>query len=703
MHERRRAVLAAVALTTALPALAAAQVPAGGEFQVNTYTTGGQLAPSASMDGAGDMVMAWSSERGGPGLFGISGQRFDAAGVRQGSELLFTGTAPTLGGAKVAMAAKGSFVVAWDSLFNDSIQSIAARRFSAAGVPIGQEFWSTSFRSARPSVVSDPDGKFVLAWQERSQYSRREIHAQRFDALANRLGTEFHVNTYTTSEQRGPALARDGQGNFVVVWRSNSQDGSGYGIFGQRFDAAAAALGAEFRVSSHTAADQIFPSVASSVGGRFVVAWGSDGQDGSGYGVFAQRFDALGVALGAEFRVNGYTTSDQAFPSVAADAAGNFVIAWTSYGQDGGADGVFARRFLASGAARGAEFRVNTYTAGDQFVGSAASDAQGNFVVTWTSAGQDGSGYGVFARRFGGLQPVALAVDTGANGVFEPGEVVDVVPSWRNVNGAAQTIGGTAVSFSGPQPAVYQVNTPFANYATIPDGATRPCLDCYRVTVPTTTRPVLHWDAVFDERLTPDAQGQEKLWRLHLGASFTDVPVASPFYRFVEMLLHNGITGGCGAGTYCPGSSSSREQMAVFVLVAKEGEGYRPPPCGTPMFDDVPPGSPFCPFIEELARRGVVSGCGGGSYCPAAAVAREQMPVFVLRTLDPALDPPACTTPIFGDVPASSPFCRWIEELARRGVVSGCGGGNYCPADPVTREQMAVFIAGAFGLTLYGP
>jgi hypothetical protein len=54
-------------------------------------------------------------------------------------------------------------------------------------------------------------------------------------------------------------------------------------------------------------------------------------------------------------------------------------------------------------------------------------------------------------------------------------------------------------------------------------------------------------------------------------------------------------------------------------------------------------------------------------------------------------------------VPASSPFCKWIEELARRGVVTGCGGGNYCPTNPVTREQMGVFISVTFGLNLYGP
>jgi predicted TIM-barrel enzyme len=136
--------------------------------------------------------------------------------------------------------------------------------------------------------------------------------------------------------------------------------------------------------------------------------------------------------------------------------------------------------------------------------------------------------------------------------------------------------------------------------------------------------------------------------------------------------------------------------------VSKEGTAFVPPPCGTPVFADVPASSPFCRWIEELARRGVVSGCGGGNYCPTAPATREQMAVFVLRTLDPALNPPACGTPVFADVPASSPFCRWIEELARRGVVAGCGGGNYCPTAAVTREQMSVFLAVTFGLVLYG-
>ena len=128
--------------------------------------------------------------------------------------------------------------------------------------------------------------------------------------------------------------------------------------------------------------------------------------------------------------------------------------------------------------------------------------------------------------------------------------------------------------------------------------------------------------------------------------------------------------------------------MSIFALLAKEGSSYSPPACGaTPMFADVPVTSPYCKWVEELARRGVVGGCGGGNFCPTAAVTRGQMPIFVLKTLDPTLDPPACTTPMFADVPASSPYCKWIEELVRRGVVSGCGGGNYCPSDPSTARR----------------
>jgi hypothetical protein len=116
-------------------------------------------------------------------------------------------------------------------------------------------------------------------------------------------------------------------------------------------------------------------------------------------------------------------------------------------------------------------------------------------------------------------------------------------------------------------------------------------------------------------------------------------------------------------------------------------------------FLDVPGGHPNHRFVEALVRRHVTGGCGAGNYCPDAPVTREQMAVFLLTAKEPpGYVPPPCTTPVFGDVPCSSPFARWVNELVTRGITGGCGGGNYCPLAPVTRGQMSVFLVVTFGL-----
>jgi hypothetical protein len=385
-------------------------------------------------------------------------------------------------------------------------------------------------------------------------------------------------------------------------------------------------------------------------------------------------------------------------------------VAWGSHPQDGSLFGTFARRYDASGQPRSGEFQVNSHTTNGQYDPAIASDPSGNFVVAWHSIAQDGSGPGVFAQRFGGMLPAALAVDptagaaTNGNGVLEPNELdVEVRPSWRNVNGALQGIAGVLSGIVGPAGGTHVITDSAAGYGGIPNDTTAPCTDCYRVSVTTPARPTLHWDAFAAETIVPDVHGQTKSWTLHVGESFTDVPRSNPFYRFVETLLHHGVTGGCGGTTYCPVSSTTRGEMAVFVLVGKEGAGFAPPACTAAPFPDVPVSGGFCPWIAEVARRGVVAGCGGGNYCPTGAVARQEMAVFALATLDPTFTPPPCTVPPFPDVAVGSPFCPHIAELQRRGVVGGCGGGNYCPASPVTRQEMAVFIGATFGLTLYGP
>ncbi|HYH44158.1 MAG TPA: S-layer homology domain-containing protein [Thermoanaerobaculia bacterium] len=181
--------------------------------------------------------------------------------------------------------------------------------------------------------------------------------------------------------------------------------------------------------------------------------------------------------------------------------------------------------------------------------------------------------------------------------------------------------------------------------------------------------------------------------------TFKDVPFDHFAWRFVEAIENASVTGGCGNGNFCPTGKVTRESMAVFLLVAMEGAGYTPPACTTPVFNDVPCSSPFAPWINELNRREVVFGCGNGNYCPTGKVTREQMAVFLLATFEgPGYDPPACTTPDFSDVPCSSSFAPWISELVDRGITAGCGSGNYCPATQITRDQMAVFLTVTFGL-----
>ena len=216
-----------------------------------------------------------------------------------------------------------------------------------------------------------------------------------------RVGAEFEVNTYTPMYQSLPSVSADNAGAFVVVWESSEdEDGDSSGIFAQRFSAAGARVGLEFRVNSYTPGSQTRAAVASDADGDFVIAWQSLGQDGDSLGVFARRFGSAGAPLAIELQVSSYTTNAQNFPDVALDADGDFMIVWTSFGQDGDAYGIFARRFNSSGSPLAAEFKVNTVNAGSQTYPSVAASSSNGFVVVWQSSGEDGGGNGIFARRF---------------------------------------------------------------------------------------------------------------------------------------------------------------------------------------------------------------------------------------------------------------------------------------------------------------
>jgi hypothetical protein len=184
-------------------------------------------------------------------------------------------------------------------------------------------------------------------------------------------------------------------------------------------------------------------------------------------------------------------------------------------------------------------------------------------------------------------------------------------------------------------------------------------------------------------------------------ADFLDVPQNDIFHDYVETVFRDGITAGCGSGNYCRNNPVTRAQMAVFLLKAEHGAAYLPPPCAG-IFADVACPSPFADWIEQLAAEGITGGCGGDSYCPGDPVTRAQMAVFLLKTEHGSTHAPPPCAGIFGDVACPSLFADWVEGLYGEQVTGGCQASPllYCPGSSSTRGQMAVFLVKTFGLGL---
>ena len=149
----------------------------------------------------------------------------------------------------------------------------------------------------------------------------------------------------------------------------------------------ASVCGAEFQVNTHTTNDQKNADIAMDEAGNFVVVWSSYLQDGSSNGIFAQLFDPNCGQLGEEFQINTTSSGNQAEPAVAMDAAAGFVVAWQGPGLiEEDREDIFAQRLDPNGSAAGEEFLVNSYTNGQQLLPCAAMNDDGTFIVVWESS-----------------------------------------------------------------------------------------------------------------------------------------------------------------------------------------------------------------------------------------------------------------------------------------------------------------------------
>jgi hypothetical protein len=391
-----------------LPTLCQGQ-PVGEEFQVNTYSTFWQWNHNkriVAADPSGNFIVVWTSALQDGHQGGIFGRRYDSGGNSLGGE--FQINVYTTGyqhQPSIASDAQGNFVVVWAGAGATDPYGIFGRRLDNEGHPQGAEFQVNATTAVYdlqpPSVAMDGVGNFVVVWDcaTGNPYHSCGAYGQRFDAQGMRRGQEFRIGSASSHD---PTVASDVGGDFVVVY------GEGSHAFGQRYDADGAPQGNRFGFSGF----EDDPMVAIDGTGGFVVVWEAvlNERDGDSSGIFGRRFARTGQPLGAEFQVNSYTTGRQNYPSVAWKASGGFVVVWQSDEQDGDEFGVFAQRYDDAGSPQGTEFQVNTYTTYDQRQASVATTGAGRFVVVWESYYQDGGGVGIFGQRydFGGAQAITV-------------------------------------------------------------------------------------------------------------------------------------------------------------------------------------------------------------------------------------------------------------------------------------------------------
>ena len=581
----------------------------------------------------------------------------------------------------------------------------------------------TSGNQRRPTVAGNEDGNFLIAWHsDAAQAGFFDIKGQLFDREGDKVGAEFQVDQGAAGRvMYTPQAAAGGNGNYVVVWADfvfppapapvDSE------VWMRRYDSAGNALGDAVQVNTYTTGQQRLPRVAANEAGQFVIVWESFGQDGSGYGIVARLYGANGTPSTLEIPVNTVTTGHQIRAAVDIDDVGFTVVfndpntgveardiglavlnglaaglpqynlfdashrnadivyvaggspgMWSNYFSvaENHENGLFSLRTrrnwsLDPAIPAGIGFNVsidatqiNDWNVGfmtaDKWNGSAydlelvkfreipdvslslkrltipkgkddptvpdIGIAGGSQGIAAGVGANDGSGDGSWYQRGGEPNPdiIGVILDNNANGMLDPDESVVLRPGLTNLGAAGLFLTGSIVApiGIGNSPNTITIDDDTADYGEIPAGGSADCQaatgDCYGITV-SGVRPGVHWDESVIETLST---GVHKTWLLHVGESFADVPNTNLFYAFIENLLHNGVTAGGACGGYCPTDGVKRQQMAVFLLKSRFGSTFVPPPATGTIFTDVPFGHPFGAWIEALFLLGVTGGCSGG-------------------------------------------------------------------------------------------
>ncbi|MEN9361964.1 MAG: hypothetical protein RL095_3499 [Verrucomicrobiota bacterium] len=381
-------------------AASASNLTLGAEFQVNSFIPEDQARAKSIPLADGGFLVTWVSWHQDTAGYGIYAQRYSAQGQAVGNEFQVSSDYPSdQDYSSVCALANGGWAIAWASFGQDgSGWGVFARVYDGQSQS-SEEFQVNSTSSgnqSQPSLSALQDG-FVISWIQEGE--NPGVYAQGFNTDGSTRGNEFQVNSQPSSMVTQSVSTQLDNGDIVMIWSSYGQDGSEWGIFGQRFTPDLSSVGPEFQINTFTEDCQFYPAIYALGDGGFLVAWTSQQQDGTNSGVYAQRYNAEGHRVGEEFQVCANPVGDQWLPSIAKLSDGGFLISWTSDLRDGDSFAICAQRYAADGSRVGSEFLVNEYTASYQAGSNAISLQDGSLLLTWHSFGQDGSDSGVFARQ----------------------------------------------------------------------------------------------------------------------------------------------------------------------------------------------------------------------------------------------------------------------------------------------------------------
>lgn len=349
--------------------------PAGNQFQVNTYTTGGQTRASlAELPGQGFVVVWESPSELDPQ--GIRGQIFDSDSNPIGQEFQVNSeTSLTQARPFVLNDAEGGFSVLWSSY-----QSSWGRHFSSSGLPVGDDFQVSSDSSytsvgTKPQATMTGSGDYIVAWIDSWA---EHITARLFDSDWNNLGPQFEINTTNYDGFFPPSLAPLNDGGFIVVWSQHpSVRGLKYSSFGDR-------NGAEFTINT---VDYSYGklNIASGETDDFLVVWSSfesNGSDTSGTSIQGRLLSSTGTPQGIQFQVNASTTGNQVNPSVTFDGRNDFLVVWGS--EHDGVWDIMGQRVFSSRGFLGEEFLVSSHRA-NHYDPKVSLNGDDQYLMVWSS------------------------------------------------------------------------------------------------------------------------------------------------------------------------------------------------------------------------------------------------------------------------------------------------------------------------------